>query len=152
MPVPTTSPRTRFTSPLHGILHISRPWYIYFYGPVSLPPSQFSRANCLFTKPPVAASDLTPQSLSSALPASLVTVFDPVRPTIFDFIRVDFFYYLFVFPVWLDSIIFSIRLDLIFPIQFDSRLTYLFSIWVTKSGYYYSQASGCPTLARVSSK
>ena len=55
--------------------------------------------------------------------------------------------------IWLDSIVVSIWLDpLVFTIWFDSRLTYLFSTWVTQFKSHFSQASGSPTLVRVSSK
>ena len=58
----------------------------------------------------------------------------------FDLIKLNF---------GLDMIIFN---WFFFPIQFDSRLTYLFLIWVTQFESHSSQALGSPTLARVSPK
>ena len=73
--------------------------------------------------------------------------FDLIQLTIFDLIRLNWGF------VWLDSIMVSIWLDsLVFSIRFDSRLTYLFSTRVTQFESHTSQASGSPTLPRVSSK
>ena len=55
-----------------------------------------------------------------------------------------------VFSIWFDSIVISIWLySIAFPIRFDSHLTYLFSIRVTKFESYSSEALVSPTLARV---
>ena len=98
------------------------------------------------TSPPIAASDPLPQALSSASAVFLVTFFDPIRLTILDLIRLNCFYLIRIncFSIWLESVV--------FPIWFDSGLTYSFLVWATQFESHSSQASGSPTLARVSSK
>ena len=82
-------------------------------------------------------SDLLLWALLSASAVSIVTVFDVIWLTIFVLIRLNCGFNL-------------IRLN--FLIQFNSRLMYLFLTRFTQFESHFSQASGSPTLARMSLK
>ena len=144
-----THPGTRFTYPLHGILPVSRTRYIYHYvyvyvyGYVYVPmhlchhynhhkhtntlqshPLQHTTFHC---DPHHRHHQFFWSPFSTQFDSQFLIVLDSI-----------------VVLIWLGSIIFLI--------WFDSQSTYLFMIWVTQFKWHYSQDSGNPTLARVSSK
>ena len=171
LPIQTTPPGTWYKAPLHGVLPVL--WtcyvyiyvyvyvyiYVYVYGygyvyayiPMCLRLRHNHHDHC------TALSRARQCSYQVSDANAIIGIRSSVMSAVSDWIRLTFpsiWLDSVMVSIWLDSIVVSLRLDSIdfFPIQFGSRLTYLFSIRVTQFESHSSWASGSPTLARVSPK
>ena len=137
---------THFTAPLHGILHGNGPTlryiYGYFYDLGHRHRRHNHRKHCTAPwreRPPLhQLSNANPFiGISNFIGHSFSSWFDSI-----------------VVSIWLDSICgFDLtRLVFFFFFRFNSRSTYLFLTQVIQFKSYFNQASGSPTLTRVSLK